>query len=71
MMTHYTVRPDVAAFLQALRESEVPSFEGLTIEEARGGLSAICDTLDDGETPLAVKRDFQAEVPGQGAGTAL
>ena len=70
-MTHYTVRPDVAAFLQALRESEVPSFEGLTIEEARGGLSAICDTVDDGETPLAVKRDFQAEVPGQGVPVRL
>lgn len=62
-----TIRPDVAAFLAAMRESGVPPLNALPVAEARAMLLAMRSMSDADPTPLAIVRNMAV----QGAGGAI
>ena len=57
-MTKPYVRPDVAAFLAAGRESGAPAINELPVPEARAAIRAMGQALDLPPEPLAVVRDL-------------
>lgn len=59
-----TIRPDVAAFLAALRESGAPPLNALPVTEARAMLLAMREMGDADPTPLATARNIAIQGPG-------
>ena len=59
------VRPDVAAFLEAARNSGQPPINRLGHEGARAAISAMRHMFDAEATPLAVVRDVTVEADGR------
>jgi len=57
-MTKPYVRPDVAAFLDAGRESGAPPINELPVPEARAAIRTMGQALDLPPEPLAVVRDL-------------
>jgi acetyl esterase len=62
-MTH--VRPDVAAFLEAGRQSGQPPINRLGPDGARAAIAAMRDMFDAEATPLAIVRDIAIPADGR------
>lgn len=57
------IRPDVAAFLDAMRESGAPPLNALPIDDARAMMAQLREIGDAAPTPLSVLRDIVVEGP--------
>lgn len=65
------VRPDVAANLEAMRQSGAPPLEALGVTGARAMMASLRGTGDAEPTPLAVVRDLTIDGPGGAIATRL
>lgn len=64
-MTRPAVRPDVAAFLDAARQSGQPPINRLGVEGARAAIAGMRDVFDAEPTPLATVRDIAIPANGR------